>query len=263
VKRQAKGDCDLLVLPETCLTRGGGRDAREQSRAFTEHILPSLSDLAKSLNTPVIAPILRPLPANRAPTVLPTFTKDSPYIHKAEPKELLLNTQLVIHSDGSLCAAYDKIHMFELISTGPGGHSVRERDTYEPGDHLTAVKLKGWNIGLTTCYDVRFTGRDHWHTLLKARAIENQAYVLAPNLAGDNARSGLGSYGHTLAVDPWGSVVSDLGTMPEGVGMVTLKREEMDKARQKLQSVRDITLIDKAKPPGSGAPYPLFTADLH
>ena len=148
------------------------------------------------------------------------------------------NTSLLIASDGALKARYDKIHLFK-VDLGPGtqfDESIRVR----PGDRAVVVDLAGFRFGLTVCYDLRFaelyrslardgatvlcvpsaftvpTGRAHWHALLRARAIENQAYVLAPAQFGEHG-GWRASYGHSVAIDPWGEVIAEL---PEGVGYV-------------------------------------------
>jgi deaminated glutathione amidase len=162
------------------------------------------------------------------------------------------NTCVLVDRSGTLRARYRKIHLFEAALDS--GEVVREADIYAAGVEPVLAEIDGWRCGLSICYDVRFpelyrhyaacdahvlfipgnftlrTGRDHWETLVRARAIENQCYVAAPNQGGTNARTGVASYGHSLAVDPWGEV---LGTAGDADGVL---RVQFDPGR--LASVR-------------------------
>jgi predicted amidohydrolase len=147
------------------------------------------------------------------------------------------NTSTLIAPDGSIAAIYRKIHLFDVaVDSGP---SDTESARVTPGDRLVTADVDGVSLGLTICYDLRFpelyralalagaqiltvpanfterTGRDHWEVLLRARAIENGAYVLAPAQIGGPA--GQPAYGHTMVIDPWGIVIAQA---PDGVGIV-------------------------------------------
>lgn len=145
------------------------------------------------------------------------------------------NRSFVIAADGMVVSAYDKIHMFDVAL--PGGESYRESATFRPGSEAVLVPTPFGRLGLTICYDVRFphlyralakagaeilavpaaftrtTGKAHWHTLLRARAIENGTYVVAPAQCGTHPR-GRQTFGHSLIVDPWGEVLTDGGEEP-------------------------------------------------
>jgi deaminated glutathione amidase len=151
---------------------------------------------------------------------------------RVEGQERSFNTSTLIGREGELEAAYRKIHMFDV---DVGGVAYRESEHEEPGsDVVTAplsAELGGVTLGMTVCYDLRFpelyrilavrgatvitvpsaftleTGRDHWDVLLRARAIENQAFILAPNQVGE-APPHYRSYGRSAIVDPWGVVVA-------------------------------------------------------
>jgi predicted amidohydrolase len=147
---------------------------------------------------------------------------------RAEGGERLFNTSCAIDPAGEIVAVYRKIHMFDV---DVGGVSYRESDNEQPGDEIVGVPLAGAEVGLTICYDLRFpelyrilavrgarvitvpsaftlaTGRDHWEVLLRARAIENQAFVIAPNQVGE-APPHYSSYGRSMIVDPWGLVLA-------------------------------------------------------
>jgi predicted amidohydrolase len=144
-------------------------------------------------------------------------------------RERLSNTCCVLAPDGSLAAVYRKIHLFDVEV---GGTVYRESEAEEPGDEPVVADVDGWGVGLSVCYDLRFpelyriltlegariltlpanftlaTGRDHWHVLLRARAIESQCYVAAAAQVGE-PMPGRPSYGHSLVVDPWGTVLVD------------------------------------------------------
>jgi deaminated glutathione amidase len=175
---------------------------------------------------------------------------------RREGREKLSNTSLVFDSDGELVAVYRKIHLFDV---DVGGHSYRESEAEEPGEEPVVARLEGWPIGLTVCYDLRFpelfriltlegaelvtvpahftlyTGKDHWHVLLRARAIENQNYVAAAAQIGETIPGKL-SYGRSLIVDPWGTVVAQA---PDEETVITaeLDRERLLEVRRNLPSL--------------------------
>lgn len=143
-------------------------------------------------------------------------------------EERLYNTSCLVDADGELIASYRKIHMFDV---DVGGISYRESEHERPGEEIVVAAVTGLELGLTVCYDLRFpelyrilavrgataitvpsaftlaTGRDHWRVLLRARAIENQAFVIAPNQVGE-APPHYSSYGRSAIVDPWGVVLA-------------------------------------------------------
>ncbi len=176
----------------------------------------------------------------------------------AEPR--FANRSFLIGPDGRIAARYDKIHMFDVTISDT--ESYRESAAYRPGGQ--AVVSDGpARLGLSICYDLRFphlfralaqagadiltipaafndtTGAAHWHVLLRARAIETGCFVLAPAQCGqhaaDHAKTGRvrRSYGHSLAVNPWGEVIAEAGDAP-GVTIVTLDLDETAKARSRI-----------------------------
>lgn len=173
------------------------------------------------------------------------------------------NRSFLIAPDGGIAARYDKIHMFDVAISET--ETFRESAAYRPGDR--AVLAQGpLPVGMTVCYDLRFpqlyralaqagadvltvpaafnptTGAAHWETLLRARAIETGCFVLAPAQCGTHPaphspdRSPRKSYGHSLAVDPWGAVLADGGTEP-GVTMVELDLTAIGRARSRIPSL--------------------------
>jgi predicted amidohydrolase len=174
---------------------------------------------------------------------------------RRDGREKLSNTSLVFDRDGSLSAVYRKIHLFDV---DVGGHVYRESDAEEPGDLVVTAAAAGWRLGLSVCYDVRFpelyrilalegaelvtvpahftlyTGKDHWHLLLRARAVENQLYVAAAAQIGETMPGKL-SYGRSLIVDPWGIVLAEAPD-EETVIVADVDRTRLLDVRAKLPS---------------------------
>jgi deaminated glutathione amidase len=191
---------------------------------------------------------------------------------RASP-ERAVNRSFLIGPDGMVIASYDKIHMFDIDL--PGGESYRESANYQPGETAVIADLPWGRIGLTICYDLRFpalyralaeagasfltvpsaftvrTGEAHWHTLLRARAIENGCFVFAAAQAGTH-ESKRQSYGHSLIVDPWGEVLAEGGATETGVFMAKIDPAKVETARKtvpSLQHGRRFSLADpKAGP---------------
>ncbi len=175
---------------------------------------------------------------------------------RVEGRERLSNTSVLISPDGEIAATYRKIHMFDV---DVGGVAYRESDSEEPGEVSVVGAVAGIEIGLTVCYDLRFpelyrilalrgarvitvpsaftleTGRDHWEVLVRARAIENQLFVVAADQVGE-APPHYRSYGRSMIVDPWGVV---LACAPDGEGHVTadLDLDRLEHVRTTLPSL--------------------------
>jgi predicted amidohydrolase len=176
---------------------------------------------------------------------------------KASP-DRAANRSILIGPEGEIAARYDKIHMFDVDVAA--GESYRESRNFRPGEAAVAADLPWGRLGLTVCYDLRFpalyralaeascsflsvpsaftrvTGEAHWHVLLRARAIENGCYVLAAAQGGRH-ENGRETFGHSLAVDPWGRIVAEGGTEP-GVIMVEIDPAEVAAARARIPSLQ-------------------------
>ncbi|UWQ28795.1 carbon-nitrogen hydrolase family protein [Leisingera sp. M523] len=171
------------------------------------------------------------------------------------------NRQFLISPQGEIKARYDKIHMFDVEVTPE--ETYRESDGYRPGTQAVVAETPFASIGMTICYDVRFpqlhralakggaqiitapaafsyvTGAAHWHSLLRARAIETGCFVLAPAQTGKHPASrgpSRKTFGHSLAVAPWGEVLADAGQEP-GVTFVDLDLETVAEARKRVPSL--------------------------
>lgn len=160
-------------------------------------------------------------------------------------------SSLVFDNKGLCAARYDKIHLFDVMVSEKESH--RESTTIERGDELVVVDTPIGRVGLSVCYDLRFpelyqklqqkgaeifsipsaftalTGLAHWDVLLRARAIENLSYVLAPNQGGQH-ENGRQTYGHSMIIEPWGEIMA---CQPSGPGMVTAAID-----LQRLQQLR-------------------------
>lgn len=171
--------------------------------------------------------------------------------------EKFSNRSLLIGGNGHTVAHYDKIHLFD-VDLG-NGETHRESDRYEPGNRAVTAETPWGTVGLTICYDLRFphlfrdlvkagagiifvpsaftvpTGEAHWETLLRARAIENGAFVIAAAQCGHHA-DGRVTYGHSLVVDPWGEVLLDAGEDP-ATHFITLDLARIASARSKIPSL--------------------------
>jgi predicted amidohydrolase len=185
--------------------------------------------------------------------------------HEAGPDDRhTYNTSLVFDRSGALAAAYRKIHLYDVEI--PGRVSYLESATVSPGTEPVAVPVEGVTVGLSICYDLRFpelyrqlavhqgasvlvvpaafmlhTGRDHWEVLLRARAIENQCYVLAAGQIGDHD-PGRTCFGRSMIVDPWGTVLAQAPDVT-GVTVADLDLDRLAKIRAELPSLANRRLV--------------------
>ena len=172
------------------------------------------------------------------------------------------NTSVLLGPDGAVLAAYRKIHLFDIDL--PGLEHLKESREVAPGQDLVVAEAPFGPLGMTICYDVRFpelyralthrgarvlavpaaftdrTGKDHWEVLLRARAIENLAYVLAPAQVGVHGK-GRASHGHAMIVDPWGAVVAQAAD-GEGLALAELDFDRQDRLRRELPALGHIRL---------------------
>ncbi|HKH14849.1 MAG TPA: carbon-nitrogen hydrolase family protein [Solirubrobacterales bacterium] len=239
VRAAAADGADLVVLPEKWNLLGDAEVLREGAEPLGGPTISAAGSWAQELGIHLVAGSIA---------------------ERVEGNRKLFNTSVLVGPDGELHARYRKIHMFDV---DVGGVSYRESDNEEPGDEIVAAaigeSLPGVTLGMTVCYDLRFpelyrilavrgatvltvpsaftfeTGKDHWEVLLRARAIENQAFVVAPNQVGE-APPHYRSYGHSMIVDPWGAVLAEA---PDGECFVTadLDLEVEDRVRATLPSL--------------------------
>lgn len=181
----------------------------------------------------------------------------------AEGSEKTYNTSVLLGPDGATLAAYRKVHLFDVEV--PGVVTLKESDAVEAGSKVVAAETPAGKVGLTVCYDLRFpelfrrltlvgaelitvpsafiphTGKDHWEVLLRARAIENQVYVVAPAQFGRHSAKRQ-SYGRSLIIDPWGLVVAQASD-GEGVISAEADLDYLRGVRRNLPCLEHIRLI--------------------
>lgn len=168
------------------------------------------------------------------------------------------NRTYVFNPEGKTVATYDKIHMFDVDLSG--GESYRESKNYQPGTQAVTVDMPWGRVGLTICYDLRFpqlyrmmaqngagyltvpaaftrnTGKDHWHILLQARAIENGCFVFAPSQGGRH-ENGRETYGHSLILSPWGDILAEADEEP-GIIMAKIDPALITQARTRIAALK-------------------------
>jgi predicted amidohydrolase len=170
------------------------------------------------------------------------------------------NTSALISPRGDIEAVYRKIHLFDVELGAEGGGSYQESARVAPGKDVVVADTEIGGIGLSICYDLRFpelyrahaqrgarfacvpsaftphTGKDHWEPLLRARAIENQVFVLAPAQCGRHSAE-RASHGRSLIIDPWGVVLAQLGDRP-GIALADCDLDDQDAMRRRLPSLQ-------------------------
>lgn len=178
------------------------------------------------------------------------------------------NRAFVIAPDGQIVARYDKIHMFDVNL--PNGETYRESKTYQPGTVAVAADLPWIRLGLSICYDLRFaslyrhyahagcgmlavpaaftqvTGEAHWHVLQRARAIETGSFVVSAAQGGHH-ENGRDTYGHSVIIDPWGTVIAEADQEP-GVIMAEIDPAKVAEARQKVPALSHDRDFDSVSP---------------
>jgi predicted amidohydrolase len=213
----AKG-ARLVALPEVFIWRGSKKLERQFAEPIPGPTSIKLSDLARELGIYLLAGSI---------------------LEEISNSERAYNTSLLFDPAGKQIACYRKIHLFDVDLAN--GVSLRESQTRAHGESPVAVKTELGAMGLSVCYDLRFpelyrtladrgaelifvpsaftayTGAAHWETLLRARAIENQVYIIAPDQFGKGVNS-FETYGHSMIIDPWGRIIAGL---PEGPGVIT------------------------------------------
>lgn len=232
IDQAAGAGARLVVLPEVWPYLGPDSASREQAEAIPGPISDLLADRARQLGI---------------------------YLHAGSIYEVrpgdpgMFNTSIVFNPDGDIVARYSKIHMFDVVLGG--GEQYRESATMTAGDEIVNLTIDGVNVGLAICYDLRFpelfrilalrgaeaivlpaaftmtTGKDHWEPLIRARAIENGLYMIAPGQWGKHP-PGNWCYGRSMIVDPWGTVVA---TASDGVGFATARIDTARVARVRQQ----------------------------
>jgi predicted amidohydrolase len=238
VKAAAAAGARLVGLPENFAYLGSDRD----------HKIALAEPVDDAANGPILAAMRETARQAGVWLLLGGFPE------KVSQPDRIGNTSLLLDPEGKIQARYRKMHLFDVDV--PGGQRFRESDSIVPGEEPVVAQTPWGGLGLTICYDLRFpelyrqlgargarmiavpaaftaqTGKDHWHVLLRARAIENQAFVFAPAQYGFHGGK-RASYGHALVVDPWGIVLAECGDR-EGFALAELDFEQQDTIRRNL-----------------------------
>lgn len=237
--RQAQAEgAAFVALPEVvnlCEKRPGGLERKAHLEA-TEPALAAYRELSQELEIWLLAGSL---------------------VVKLEDDTRMANRSFLIDPKGGIVAKYDKIHMFDVDLEG--GESYRESNRFRPGERAVVADTPWGPMGMTICYDMRFpylyrtlaqagariltvpssftqpTGRAHWHTLLRARAIETGCFVIAPAQCGDH-EDGRKTYGHSLIISPWGEILAEAGEEP-CVIVADLDLSKVDEARSMVPAL--------------------------
>ena len=241
----AAAGASLIGLPENFAYLGTDRDHRLS-------LAEALPEPVAGRETPAAGPIL---------TAMQTLARETGawlllggFPERAASPTHIRNTSVLLRADGTVAATYRKIHLFDVDV--PGGKRFRESETIEAGDAPVVAETPWGALGLSICYDLRFpelyralaargarlvavpsaftleTGKDHWRVLLRARAIENQAYVFAPAQFGHHGGNRR-SWGHAMVVDPWGAVLAECGDH-DGFALAAVDFEYQDRVRASL-----------------------------
>lgn len=243
LERAAAAGADFAVLPEF-VDYLGRRAGEPEPETVDGEFASFFSRAARELDLNVLAGSFR---------------------ERAGDGERAHNTSLVFDRTGTRVAAYRKIHLYDVEI--PGRVSYHESKTIAPGDALVVADVEGVPVGLSICYDLRFpelyralavagarvlvvpaafmahTGRDHWEVLLRARAIENQCYVVAAGQIGDH-EPGRTCFGRSMVIDPWGTVLAQAPDTP-GVVVADLDLGRVESVRAELPSLANRRLPDQ------------------
>ena len=244
VKRAIDMGAQWIQLPEVFTFNGGSYDKMyEAAESLEGPTLTALQSLAQDNGVVIFAGSLA--------------EKSSDLKEKK-----VYNTSCIIGRNGKIAATYRKLHLFNLYAK-TGEKLYCESDGYLPGNDLVACDVDGFNVGMSICYDLRFpelylemqrrfgfldvilvpaaftlgTGMYHWETLLRTRAIEHQAYVIASNQVGTHA-PGKSSYGHSMIIDPWGDVLASTGSEP-GIAFAEFNMKRISDVRARVPSLQN------------------------
>ena len=243
---EAADDGAKLVVAPECFSFLGSDTAGSTS--------PGKLAIAESLpeGGPILARCLALAKASNVELILGGFWE------RSTRPGLVRNTCVQVHADGSVGSIYRKIHLFDVDLSD--GTKLQESATVEPGSEVITADTRLGKLGLSVCYDLRFpelyrklvdqgaialaipaaftmtTGKDHWHILLRARAIEAQSYVLAAAQTGKHSATRQ-SYGHALIVDPWGTVLAECGE-GEGFAAAWIDSAVVERVRASLPSLK-------------------------
>tara|TARA_R100001143_G_C3359521_1_gene134639 strand:- start:5216 stop:6070 length:855 start_codon:yes stop_codon:yes gene_type:complete len=248
IESAAKSGVNLIALPENFAFLGDEIQKQQKGAEISENVLDVIPKWSKEFNVTILAGGF-PVPVSNGK---------------------VYNRSIICDATGKIVASYNKIHLFDVSLTSD--ETYRESETVEAGDltptvctlsseNLGSITQDPFNVnlGMTICYDLRFpelfreltnlgseiifvpaaftqpTGKAHWEVLLRARAIENSLFIVAPAQTGTHG-SKRKTHGHAMIIDPWGNILSDAGTEP-GFAMAAIDLNLISEVRQKLPSI--------------------------
>lgn len=236
VRRAARKGAEFILLPELFVFRGVLKDVRRRQ------------EIAEKIPGPTCRVFQKIAREHRV------FILAGSLFERADGSHKVYNTSVLIDPRGRVRARYRKRHLFDARLEGK---RLRESDTFLAGTKNATARVHGFKVGLSVCYDLRFsqqyaqyarcgvdvlcvpsafthvTGRAHWEVLVRARAIENFCYVLAPNQIG-RGPGGVRHYGHSLVVDPWGTILAHAPAVKEKILYADLCRKALTECRARL-----------------------------
>lgn len=234
ITKAAKSGTKFIVLPEVFNFRGNFNGAAKQAESIPGYSTHFIASLAKKYKIWILIGSL---------------------MEKSKSKPF--NTSVLINPQGKIITKYRKMHLFDIKLKGK---EILESKRNQAGKSPKLAKVGGAKVGLSICYDLRFpelyrqysksgaeiifipssftkpTGEAHWHTLIKARAIENLCYVIAPNQAGVGS-AGIKTFGHSLIVDPWGKILAEGPANGEAVVFADIDLDYLEKVRKNLPAL--------------------------
>ena len=237
IRKAAESGASFVGVPENFSWMGPEPERDQNAESLEGATLARMAELAKSLKISLLAGSI---------------------LEAGAPGGRLYNTSVLFGPEGQRLGVYRKIHLFD-VEVGDG-QTYRESAAVAPGTEVVVAQAPFGKVGMSVCYDLRFpelyrrhaeagavlltvpaaftlmTGKDHWEVLLRARAIENQAYVIAPAQQGRHPKDRL-TWGHAMVVDPWGLVVAR-ASEGEGFAMAELDLEYLAKVRRTLPALQ-------------------------
>lgn len=237
ITEAAKGGADLICTPEmtNLIERNSRKLFEKTTNESSDTTLSHCRALAKELKVNLLIGSLA---------------------IQVNPSQCL-NRSYFVNSEGNIVAHYDKINLFDI--TLADGTKFQESKSYQQGSEAVIANHEPWQIGMTICYDLRFpqlyrylsqhganiisvpaaftqiTGQAHWHSLLRARAIENCCYIIAPAQCGQHS-DGSQSYGHSMIINPWGEILAKADGNSETVIFASINTEKITEARNSIPS---------------------------
>ena len=229
-------ESDIIALPEMFTIRSSDKEQSAQAETIPGPTIDRLSEIARERGCWIVAGSI---------------------IERVDAKRY--NTSVVLDRRGKIAGRYRKIHLFDVDI--PGERVIRESKSFRAGKEPMMVNIEGWRCGLAICYDLRFpelfrhyaevgaqilflpsnftdkTGRAHWEILLRARAIENQCFVVAPNQCGRHPHLRVLSHGHSAVIGPWGEVIG-MAKYAEKTFRVTLDPDRLMEVRSCIPALK-------------------------